>query len=284
MTTHVSAVGNRVGKKRVGRTSETRASLTVVDAIETAAGRGSLNTNSMDESTPLRDEVRAAKAASDVRRGKTLVIACLGVVALVGVGSTHFPTLGQGTTLEDGAYLMRGGWVPSRYGTKMMNQNFCNYNIGTAGNGQWGFACSQRCVASEGPSAANNAPKLVYLKNEGNFYTLTRLDETGAEFRCATDADDTLSRGPPGWRKTLIMCDVPKEAEGEEIFDGAKFTLATLADGKTSIYSQQRNKYCQDKGGKQECSFPGTISPHAKYEFVKVDDPANLYTSCQSAE
>ena len=77
---------------------------------------------------------------------------------------------------------------------------------------------------------------------------------------------------------------MPKEAEGEEIFVGAKFTLATLADGKTSIYSQQRNKYCQDKGGKQECSFPGTISPHAKYEFVKVDDPANLYTSCQSAE
>lgn len=86
-------------------------------------------------------------------------------------------------------------------------------------------------------SAANNVLKFVYLKNEGNFYIFICLDEMGVEFCCVMDVDDIFSCGFLGWRKILIMCDVLKEVEGEEIFVGVKFIFVTLVDGKIFIYS-----------------------------------------------
>lgn len=259
--------------------------------------RGALATRA-DEATPLRGHDDATDRASRTHRARVASVVGVAGLALVGLGyasgavtvgptfvTTTTSALGQGgSNLAPGTYLVQGGYGRQK---NRPEQAWCRWSDGNGYNGMHGFRCAGRCDANW-PHARDKAETIeIGAVNDGDgndtgYRTIKRVaPDSGVESWCVTDKNNERGRGWPGFKKRFILCDKQKTSDDDYGTPG-KFEIKSIGDGDYGIKSLDWGQFCHDKGGKAECAFAGTLNPHAKWRFVRVNDTANYFDSCPS--
>ena len=150
-----------------------------------------------------------------------------------------------------------------------------------------GFRCAGHCDG-DWPHAGDKAETIEIGAvndahgNDSGYRTIKRVaPDSGGESWCVTDKQNERGRGWPGFKKRFILCDKQKTSDDDYGTPG-KFEITSIGNGFHGIKSLDWGDFCHDKGGKAECAYPGTLSSHAKWRFVPVNDTANYFDSCPS--